>query len=194
MSYEPVTVVSNERREVLSDQLISGSPAAFSSVTIASGVYDYLEVTLDGKSATTGAQGDAIRVVYNSDNTDANYNWQRTTDGQAGATSTNSGGDTRHAGRVGTAHASNHASVFSPNRMLIQGISNGTVYTTNMNHNLQNRVATSLDNYIERWFSTWENTANVTNLAITTVSGASFAIGSKLRVVGVKVVNNLESI
>ena len=193
MSYEPITLVSHESRVILSDQVISGSPAAFAAVTIPSGVYDYLEVLLHAKSNYTVAQGDAIYIVYNSDTTDANYNWQRTIDGQFGGTSANDGGDTRVGGRVGTAHATNDANAYSANHMLIQGISR-SVDTTNMNHVLQNRVNSKQDNYIERWFSTWESTSNVTNFAITTVSGTAFALKSVLRVIGVKVANNLESI
>jgi hypothetical protein len=193
MSYDPTTIVEGELRVILSDQKIAGSAALFAAVAVASGVYDYIELTIFGRSELNG-QGDVLICTYNGDTTDANYNWNLHNVGQAGGTHGAGGGDNRFCGRVSGSAGSNAADAFSPNRGIMQGISNSTVWTTMMSSNIQMRVASSSDNYLEEWGSVWESKSNVTTFTIANTSGENFVVGSTLRAVGVKKVNLIHSV
>jgi hypothetical protein len=186
MSYDPITWVDSEIREVLLEET-RGSTGAFSTIVVPTGIYDYIEVDLDAKSSAS-AGGDIVSWKINADATAANYSWQLGFFGQAGSTAhTATGGDAAYCGRIGANTGANHANAFSPNRMIINGISDTNRFTTVITHAYQQRVANSTDNYGELWLGSWENTANVTAIIIDPVTG-SFLTGSYIRAVGVRTV------
>lgn len=165
---------------VLLDQTAAaGGKEYFEATSIPTGFYR-LEITLSGKTEHADSAQSGVRMLFNSDTTATNYRYLRI------ATISTYGpvrvsGDDAIIGYIGTVNNSNETGAL---RAVIPDPNGTATHKTVIAQS--GAITSSTENSVEVTTMTWESTASITDIKLTTEDGSDFAEGARCTIIGYK--------
>ncbi len=163
--------------QLLRTVVAAGGQASFDLSSIPSG-YDIIKIFIQGKTELASSGIDNVLIALNNDSTDTNYYFTQVQG--VDTTGSASESDGRIVGSLGTVQGTEYVGQFEVTIIYPDSPFHKTITSTLMTR----RTATQ--QYVGVRSISWENTAAINRITLTTISGSDFTEGTLCVIVGYK--------